>query len=264
MSFSERSRLPVSQSSVETVVWFCWDLWGNVCCSGDAAVASLQQQLEEGRGVLDHVRKGVCRAPGVAETPEGVPRQVGSDTRRAQREMEAGRLKVARSFHVCAFWFCSNESLDSKGKSGRSQCTCANQRNVFPLERLSPLTSGRLKGAVPFLMESVWERGLSLESRAGMFYRIYSHYFLAWICFSCFWGLFTSHGDCCTIMKCMSLENFAVDVLKWFVWFLYFLSIALNFLRTVLLFLNVLAEEMCLLCEELGGAHSVAQRRWAA
>lgn len=91
MSFSERSPLPVSQSSVETVVWFCWDLWGNVCCTGDAAIASLQQQPGGRWGVLGHARKGLCRAPGVAETPEGVPRQVGSDTRRAQREMEGGR-----------------------------------------------------------------------------------------------------------------------------------------------------------------------------
>lgn len=49
-----------------------------------------------------HIRKGVFRAAGAAETPEGVTRQVGSDTQRGQREMGGGGLKVAWSFHV---WF---------------------------------------------------------------------------------------------------------------------------------------------------------------
>lgn len=48
-----------------------------------------------------------------------------------------------------------------------------------------------------------------------------------------FEGFHTSHWDYCTIMKWISLENFALDVLKWFVLFQYFLPIPLNFLRTV-------------------------------
>lgn len=77
---------------------------------------------------------------------------------------------------------------------------CTNQRNVFPLERLSPLTFWQLKGAVPFLVEGL---------RGGCPWRAEQECSLEFILIS-FWHEFvshafkdfnTSHRDCCTVMK---------------------------------------------------------------
>lgn len=119
-----------------------------------------------------------CRAP----APRGCPHTGGSDRQRARRETETEGESTSGSLELscllCAFWFCSDGTLISKGSQGEASAFVCPPKKCFPFGKVVSVDILAFKRSSTF-SHGRSERWLSLESRAGMFFRVYSCFFLA-------------------------------------------------------------------------------------